>query len=1120
MDGGEKKTATKKVKKEEDFDFGDDEFDDIDFGNLQFDSAGKMVDDTKKPIPKSNYQHPTSTKTDITKIKKLDDSQTPAWLAIKDALQANTIVDTSAEFDSLGPLKTSESSTSQVNTEAILEEDGSLRFFWLDYLELGGRVYLVGKALERNPNGNGGRWVSCCVTVNGIERNLFCKPRQWALDEYDEETDVVPTEKAIRGDFDKLRKEHKVGGFGGKMVERRHVFDEPGDGDKGGKTKYYKVVYGFDQPQIPIDSSTPNIERIYGTNTSAFEMLVIKRKIMGPCWLEVKNPEVSNKGISWCKLEVEVSDPKELGPFAETDAQAPRDMPPLTVMSFSLRTIINHLSNQREIVCATARFWEDVNVEEAMAPERLPSAVHTVVRCLDKFPVRFEEQARAERSKIVTMTQEKALLSSLLAMIKKYDPDVIVGHEFAGVSLDILLHRLKQLKVEPWSCVGRFKRAKWPPIGKQGTNMKFLNGRLMCDLSSDAGKSMITSTTWSLTEMSSGHLGITREDIDPEDTATFFDSTVSSPDRLMSFVRHCERDAYLQMAIATKVQMLALTKQLTNLAGNAWNKTLNGGRAERNEYILLHEFHRLKYICPDKTYGKKASTAAARAEAQEGEANDGAAVGTTTKGKKDKYKGGLVFEPKRGLWDKYILVMDFNSLYPSIIQEYNIDFTTVVKEVIEVGREILTHTRELAESLSLDVVYGDTDSVFVNSNADNFPDALKMANMFKKQVNNRYKLLEIDLDGVFQRVLLLQKKKYAAVKVKGPNETTIEVKGLDMKRREYSALSKNVSKKVLDFILSGQPTEEVVEEIHEYLRSVGTSVRDGKVTLEDLTIFKRLGKDPEAYPDAKSQPHVQVALRMKSRGGTAKAGDVIPYLFCLGPDGQSSKTAQADRARHPDEVRRGGDDVKIDYEFYLSQQVLPPIERLCDPIAGTDRSRIAECLGMDPSKFQTYNSSNSQEVEFTTLESLIPDKERFKDVDLFLVKCKKCEGTYEFTAVGNVENPIMTSSGVHCPSCSHTLTGPRALALLELQIRQHISRYYDSWTICDEQTCQSRTRSMNVYGRRCLQPECGGSVRMEVCNLCLIFVSWLIVLSTVYESPVVQSITVLCIIVQRHQGFE
>lgn len=132
------------------------------------------------------------------------------------------------------------------------------------------------------------------------------------------------------------------------------------------------------------------------------------------------------------------------------------------------------------------------------------------------------------------------------------------------------------------------------------------------------------------------------------------------------------------------------------------------------------------------------------------------------------------------------------------------------------GREILTHTKELAESLQLDVsedlhycmfsqsilidgivlqvVYGDTDSVFVNSNADTFPDALKQANIFKKQVNDRYKLLEIDLDAVFQRLLLLQKKKYAAVKMEGPTTTSIEIKGLDMKRREFCGLSKNVSK--------------------------------------------------------------------------------------------------------------------------------------------------------------------------------------------------------------------------------------------------------------------------------------------------------------------------------------
>jgi DNA polymerase alpha subunit A len=170
------------------------------------------------------------------------------------------------------------------------------------------------------------------------------------------------------------------------------------------------------------------------------------------------------------------------------------------------------------------------------------------------------------------------------------------------------------------------------------------------------------------------HLKFEREDVDPEDTHTYFDHTLSNPDKLVHFIRLAEVDAYFQMAIASRVQLLPLTKQLTNLAGNSWNLTLNGGRAVRNEYILLHEFHRLKYVCPDKASFKQNKVKVVNEDGEEEEVTAGHKRG------KAKYAGGLVFEPKRGLWDTYILVMDFNSLYPSIIQEYNIDFTTVDRE--------------------------------------------------------------------------------------------------------------------------------------------------------------------------------------------------------------------------------------------------------------------------------------------------------------------------------------------------------------------------------------------------------------------------------------------------------
>lgn len=107
-----------------------------------------------------------------------------------------------------------------------------------------------------------------------------------------------------------------------------------------------------------------------------------------------------------------------------------------------------------------------------------------------------------------------------------------------------------------------------------------------------------------------------------------------------------------------------------------------GARAQRVEYLLLHAFHAKKFMVPDKFYSHPKETKSTKRKlnglkdkgSDETVADDATFENEPPPDVQEKtkkgpaYAGGLVLEPKRGLYDKYILLLDFNSLYPSIIQ--------------------------------------------------------------------------------------------------------------------------------------------------------------------------------------------------------------------------------------------------------------------------------------------------------------------------------------------------------------------------------------------------------------------------------------------------------------------
>lgn len=401
------------------------------------------------------------------------------------------------------------------------------------------------------------------------------------------------------------------------------------------------------------------------------------------------------------------------------------------------------------------------------------------------------------------------------------------------------------------------------------------------------------------------------------------------------------------------------------------------------------------------------------------------------------------------------------------------------------GREILRSTKDLAESKSLQVIYGDTDSVMINANVENVADAYKVGNEFKRAVNDQYRLLEIDIDNVFRRILLQAKKKYAAINLvekDGKFVEQMEVKGLDMRRREYCALSKEISKHLLDEILSGDETEASVARIHEYLRDISSKMREQSIPTSKYIIFTQLGKAPQEYPNADSMPQVQVALRDLARGKTVRKGDVVSYIIT--GDSQSSEPAPK-RAYAPPDLKADST-LMPDVEWYIGKQIFPPVERLCANITGTSTSQLAEQLGLDVRKYnsiQTQQNSASDDLEIHPLESQIPDEVRFSDCARLSIRCRKCKASSPFEGLVTSLDRI-SATGVTCPGCSNAIPTLSIVAQVESAIRTQTTRYYEGWLVCDDSQCGNRTRQISVYGTRCLGPkglarDCLGRMRYE-----------------------------------------
>ncbi|XP_076685666.1 DNA polymerase alpha catalytic subunit [Andrena cerasifolii] len=1103
--------STEGVKKKGSSQIIEDESEDLsqfdeDFSNTDFETEG--TDCVEKSVPTVNKESEKTKPVAEAKAKDIEKETFESEIF-------NQVLDT--EF-------TTQASNIEVSVDTTeiplpltttADKEEVFRFYWWDayedpYKQLG-TVYLFGKVFVPSIKA----YCSCCLTVKNIPRRIYLLPRVYvkkSSQESNEEAKLTTMEDVYK-EFNQFADRSGIKEFRCNTVSRHYAFEQEGIPETA---DYLEVRYSAHCPAMPSDYTGPSIEHVFGTTVNPMELLLIERNIKGPCWLDVKCPLPTGVQTSWCKIKVNCMKMENISVCNESQA-----LPPLVITALNVRTSLNSKSQQNEVVMIAILIHHKYHVNKESPKPQFQQHICLITHPRDTpWPRQAREMlSNISYTNVMRFDTEVDLLEELLKIVNGTDPDVLIGYD-CGFQFDLLMHRMFTLKISNWSRIGRLRRSAPPLIrGKISLN-QVLAGRPFCDIQVSAKELNLKVRSYDLQSLCTAVLKKTEcKEIKPGECAAFYNTT----SKIDNLIKITLTEALYILTIVFDLNVLPLALQITCIAGNIISRTLAAGRAERNEYLLLHAFHLKQYITPDKRIAKKGNTE-----------NAGR--------KKAAYAGGLVLEPRKGFYDKLILLMDFNSLYPSIIQEYNLCFTTVpgaayadstnlaipatnlepgvvpteirklVESRVEVkklmkapnispelktqynirqlalkltansmygclgathcrfyakglaalitakGREILQHTKILVEKLQYEVIYGDTDSIMINTNLLEYEEVFAVGKRIKQEVNKLYKKVELDIDGVFRYLLLLQKKKYAAVTMaKLPNgqvELTQEHKGLDIVRRDWCQLACDVGKKILDQLLSNQSNENRLEQIFSMLQNVAQSLRENQVSLSSLVITKQLSKNPNEYPDNK-QAHVQVALRLNKEGGRMwKAGDTVPYIIC---DDGTEKSA-TERAYHIDEYKKS-ESLKIDVNYYLLSQVFPITLRICEPIEGIDDVLLAQNLGLE----NVYKSKRLIHEEETNIPLLInDDRYRFCLPLKFNCTDEKCQSEIMLKDV-----IIETSSGneLSLASCSNpdcTVQPWRYANAIQnamlLAVREAVTEYYNSGLECENPLCGERTQ--------------------------------------------------------------
>jgi DNA polymerase-2 len=260
---------------------------------------------------------------------------------------------------------------------------------------------------------------------------------------------------------------------------------------------------------------------------------------------------------------------------------------------------------------------------------------------------------------------------------------------------------------------------------------------------------------------------------------------------------------------------------------------------------------------------------------------------------------------------RYAIKILMNSFYGVLASPncrfYNYDLTNAITTF---GHYILKTSAELIEKQGYEVIYGDTDSIFVNLNVKTEKQAELIGKKIEKVINSHFdkhvkkvhkqnSFLELEFEKTYIRFLMPRargsekgaKKRYAGL-IKKEGKEKIDFTGMEFVRRDWTDLSKKFQLELLDRIFHKK-------EIANFVKKFVDNLRKGKY--DSLLIYRKaLSKELSEYVKT-TPPHVKAARLLDKI-----EDNVIQYLMT---------------ENGPEPIQKLKS--KLDYEHYIAKQIKP-----------------------------------------------------------------------------------------------------------------------------------------------------------------------------------------------------